>query len=116
MRRPSSSAARVRPRSSIRKAACSWALATIRSASSRAFSLYWLPSAVLQCRHEEDRADLRRELAVVVGELDLGFEIRDCPQATDDEAGLLRSTKVHRQPVERLHLDAARQVGRLGIE
>ena len=42
------SAAWVRPRSSIRKAACSWALATIRSASSWAFSMIRSPSALIR--------------------------------------------------------------------
>ena len=38
----------VRPRSSIRKAACSWALATIRSASSWAFSMIRSPSELIR--------------------------------------------------------------------
>ena len=42
------SAACVSPRSSIRKAACSWALATIRSASSWAFSMIRSPSELIR--------------------------------------------------------------------
>ena len=42
------SAAWVRPRSSMRKAACSWAWATIRSASSWAFSMIRSPSALMR--------------------------------------------------------------------
>src|SRR5450755_4006922 len=48
IRRPSSSAAWVRPRSSIRKAACSCALATIVSASSWAFSMIRSPSELIR--------------------------------------------------------------------
>src|SRR5450755_3572039 len=48
IRRPSSSAAWVRPRSSIRKAACSWARATIVSASSWAFSMIRSPSELIR--------------------------------------------------------------------
>jgi hypothetical protein len=48
MRRLSSSACWVRPRSSIRKAACSWARATIRSASSWAFSMMRSPSELIR--------------------------------------------------------------------
>ena len=48
IRRLSASACWVRPRSSIRKAACSWALATIRSASSCAFSMIRSPSELIR--------------------------------------------------------------------
>jgi hypothetical protein len=43
-----SSAAWVRPRSSMRKAACSWARATTRSASSWAFSMIRSPSELIR--------------------------------------------------------------------
>ena len=48
IRRLSSAAASVRPRSLIRKAACSWARATIRSASSWAFSMIRSPSWLIR--------------------------------------------------------------------
>jgi len=48
IRRLSASACWVRPRSSIRNAACSWARATIRSASSWAFSMIRSPSELIR--------------------------------------------------------------------
>ena len=46
--------------------------------------------ALLERGHEEDRVDVGREHAVVVGELDLGLEVGDRAQAADDRAGAVR--------------------------
>src|SRR5262245_55740372 len=58
--------------------------------------------AVLQRRHEEDRVDLGRELAVRVPQLELRFEVRDGAQAADDKAGVMATREVDGETGEAL--------------
>ena len=70
--------------------------------------------AVLDRGHEEDRVDVRRQDAVVVGELHLGLEVADRAQAADDRAGAAGAAEVDGQAVERLDLDPVRRCAGLG--
>ena len=68
--------------------------------------------AVLDRGHEEDGVDVGREDPVVVGELHLGLEVADGPQAADDRAGAAGAAEVDRQAVERVDLDPAERARR----
>jgi hypothetical protein len=68
---------------------------------------------VLDRGHEEHRIDLGCQAAVVVGKLDLGVEVTNRPQPTDDEPGTSRPAEVDGQPLERLdvHLRSELRAG-----
>ena len=61
---------------------------------------------MLERGHEEDRVDLGRQLAIGVRHLQLGLEIADRAQATDDEAGTDSEREVDGQAIEAGDLDA----------
>src|SRR5690349_3673881 len=56
--------------------------------------------AVVRARREEDGVDLRREVGVRVGDLELVLEVGGDTQATDDDAGALLHAVLDEEAVE----------------
>ena len=72
--------------------------------------------AVLDRGHEEDRVDLGRQDAIVVGELHLRLEVADRPQAADDRGRAAGTAEVDREAVEGLDLDLVDERPGVGAE
>src|SRR4029078_342064 len=66
--------------------------------------------------HEEDRVDVRSEPPIVVGELQLGLEIADRPEAADDDRGPDPVAEVNGPSVERVDDDPVPGAGARGAE